>query len=82
MECSVSGDVSRYLNELYGTYDHFDVRQTTISVDHEEFEAVAERPDGIAVRDARTFSGLDSHVRVAVRRPHENDRLLDSLLDR
>ncbi len=50
MECSVSGDVSRYLNELYGTYDHFDVRQTTISVDHEEFEAVAERPDGIAVR--------------------------------
>ena len=47
-------------------------------------DAVLERArgDGIAVRDARTFSGLDSHVRVAVRRPHENDRLLDCLLDR
>ncbi|CCQ37165.1 NUDIX family hydrolase [Natronomonas moolapensis 8.8.11] len=50
MECSVSGDVSRYLNELYEAYDHFDVRQTTIGVDRERFETVAERPDGIAVR--------------------------------
>ena len=52
--------------------------------DEDPVDAVRERAraDGIAVRDARTFSGLDSHVRVAVRRPHENDRLLDSLLDR
>ncbi|GAA0233158.1 aminotransferase class I/II-fold pyridoxal phosphate-dependent enzyme [Halobaculum roseum] len=34
---------------------------------------------GIAVRDARTFRGLDSHVRVAVRTPAENDRLLEVL---
>ena len=34
---------------------------------------------GIAVRDARTFRGLDSHVRVAVRTPAENDRLLEAL---
>jgi threonine-phosphate decarboxylase len=40
------------------------------------------RDAGIAVRDARTFAGLDSHIRVAVRRPHENDLLLDALLDR
>jgi threonine-phosphate decarboxylase len=40
------------------------------------------REGGVAVRDARTFAGLDSHVRVAVRRPHENDLLLDALLDR
>ncbi|SHG38539.1 threonine-phosphate decarboxylase [Halobaculum gomorrense] len=34
---------------------------------------------GIAVRDARTFRGLDSHVRVAVRTADENDRLLEVL---
>ena len=34
---------------------------------------------GIAVRDARTFRGLDSHIRVAVRTPAENDRLLEVL---
>lgn len=39
------------------------------------------RKNGIAVRDARTFRGLDSHVRVAVRLPHENDRLLEALDD-
>ena len=36
-------------------------------------------PDGIALRDARTFRRLDSHVRVAVRLPGENDRLLEAL---
>ena len=47
-------------------------------------EAVLDRARtaGVAVRDARSFAGLDSHVRVAVRRPHENDLLLDALLDR
>lgn len=40
------------------------------------------REGGVAIRDARTFTGLDSHVRVAVRRPHENDLVLDALLDR
>jgi L-threonine-O-3-phosphate decarboxylase len=34
---------------------------------------------GLALRDARTFRGLDSHVRVAVRLPAENDRLLEVL---
>jgi len=37
------------------------------------------RDRGVAVRDATTFRGLDSHVRVAVRRPAENDRLLAAL---
>ncbi len=37
------------------------------------------REAGIAVRDARTFRGLDSHLRVAVRRACENDLLLDAL---
>jgi threonine-phosphate decarboxylase len=39
----------------------------------------AVREAGIAVRDARTFRGLDSHVRVAVRTAEENDRLLEAL---
>jgi threonine-phosphate decarboxylase len=44
----------------------------------DEVRATA-REYGIAVRDARTFRGLDRHVRVAVRRRDENDRLLDAL---
>ncbi|MFB6131051.1 MAG: aminotransferase class I/II-fold pyridoxal phosphate-dependent enzyme [Salinigranum sp.] len=39
------------------------------------------RAAGVAVRDATTFRGLDSHVRVAVRLPGENDRLLEALAD-
>ncbi|MCO8245458.1 threonine-phosphate decarboxylase CobD [Haladaptatus sp. AB643] len=42
-------------------------------------EAVRER--GIAIRDATTFRGLDSHIRVAVRLSKENDRLLEVLED-
>ena len=37
------------------------------------------REHGLAIRDATTFRGLDSHVRVAVRLPEENDRLLEAL---
>jgi histidinol-phosphate/aromatic aminotransferase/cobyric acid decarboxylase-like protein len=39
------------------------------------------RERGVTLRDARTFRGLDSHLRVAVRRPAENDRLLEALTD-
>ena len=37
---------------------------------------------GIAIRDARTFRGLEGHVRVAIRTPAENDRLLEVLRGR
>jgi len=37
------------------------------------------RSHGVVIRDATTFRGLDSHVRVAVKRPHENEQLLDAL---
>ena len=37
------------------------------------------RERGLALRDATTFRGLDSHVRVAVRLPAENDQLLEAL---
>lgn len=39
------------------------------------------RDRGVAIRDATTFRGLNSHVRVAVRDPAENDRLLEVLSD-
>lgn len=39
----------------------------------------ATRARDIAVRDARTYRGLDDHVRLTVRRPTENDRLIDAL---
>jgi len=41
----------------------------------------ATRERGVTIRDATTFRGLDSHVRVAVRTPAENDRLLAVLAD-
>ncbi|QLH77201.1 pyridoxal phosphate-dependent class II aminotransferase [Halosimplex rubrum] len=37
------------------------------------------RAAGIELRDARSFAGLDSHVRVAVRTPADHDRLLGAL---
>lgn len=37
------------------------------------------RKRGVVVRDATTFRGLDSHIRVAVKRPAQNDQLLAAL---
>jgi threonine-phosphate decarboxylase len=37
------------------------------------------RDNGVAIRDATTFRGLDSHVRVAVKDRDANDRLLEAL---
>ncbi|RLM59673.1 pyridoxal phosphate-dependent class II aminotransferase [Halobellus sp. Atlit-31R] len=69
--------------------DSFDVAPSDapfllLDVGEESVDAVLERAraGGVVVRDARTFARLDSHVRVAVRRPHENDLLLDALLER
>jgi L-threonine-O-3-phosphate decarboxylase len=38
------------------------------------------RAAGIVIRDARTFRTLDEHLRVAVKRRHENRRLVDALV--
>ncbi|MFD1588086.1 threonine-phosphate decarboxylase [Halorientalis brevis] len=67
--------------------DRFDVRPSDapfLLLDAGSSDAVDEaieraRRQDIAVRDARTFRGLDSHFRVAVRLPEENDRLLTAL---
>lgn len=34
---------------------------------------------GVAIRDARTFRGLDAHVRVAIREPTANDELIETI---
>jgi len=54
-----------------------------LDVGEREVAAVIEqaRERGVALRNATTFRGLDSHVRVAVRLPEENDRLLEVLGD-
>jgi histidinol-phosphate/aromatic aminotransferase/cobyric acid decarboxylase-like protein len=37
------------------------------------------RERGVTIRDATTFRGLNTHVRVAIRDPEENDRLVEVL---
>ncbi len=39
------------------------------------------RDRGVALRDGRTFRGLDSHVRIAVKDREANDRVLEVLAD-
>jgi len=68
--------------------ERFDVRPSAapfllVDVGDRDVAALvaALRGRGVAVRDATTFRGLDSHVRVAVRTPAENDLLLEAMLD-
>jgi L-threonine-O-3-phosphate decarboxylase len=67
--------------------DGFEARDSAapfllLSVDGDVDAVIAgARERGVVLRDARTFEGLESHVRVAVRRPAENDRLLEVLAD-
>ncbi|MFO7926742.1 hypothetical protein [Natronomonas sp.] len=50
MNCSRSGGASEYLDALYEWYDGFDVQQTTVGVDPDEFAVIGDRPEGVAVR--------------------------------
>ncbi len=53
-----------------------------LRVDGGEAVRAALRHRGIAVRRADTFPGLDTdHLRVAVREPHDNAKLVDALRD-
>ncbi|WP_135820210.1 threonine-phosphate decarboxylase CobD [Halostella litorea] len=68
--------------------ERFDVRPSAapfllVDVGERDVGALvaALRERGVAVRDATTFRGLDSHVRVAVRTPEENDLLAEAMLD-
>jgi threonine-phosphate decarboxylase len=81
----VASERERLRAALAGPYDVFpsDAPFLLLDVGEASVDGVLRRARdaGIALRDARTFARLDSHVRVAVRRPHENDRLLAALLD-
>jgi histidinol-phosphate/aromatic aminotransferase/cobyric acid decarboxylase-like protein len=37
------------------------------------------RQEGVVLRDARDFRGLDTHIRVSIRLPDENDQLIAAL---
>ena len=50
MDCSLSEGASAYLDSLYEEYDHFDVQQTTVAVNPDEFSTIDNHPEGIAVR--------------------------------
>ncbi|XVH30520.1 threonine-phosphate decarboxylase CobD [Haloferacaceae archaeon DSL9] len=74
----------RRMHERLGTrYDVFPSEAPFLLFDvgSRSVETIVDRARerGVAVRDARTFRGLDSHIRVAVKRPKENDALLEAL---
>jgi L-threonine-O-3-phosphate decarboxylase len=76
---------ARLVEALSAEFDVFpsDAPFLLLDVGDRSVDAVLDRAarDGLALRDATTFRGLDSHVRVAVRLPGENDRLLEVLDD-
>lgn len=69
--------------------EHFDISPSVapfLLLDAGSSERVDEvvthaREEGIVVRDARDFRGLDSHIRVSIRLPDENDQLIAALTD-
>jgi hypothetical protein len=50
MDCSLSEGTSRYLDVLYEEYDRFDVQQTTIGINPDEFATLEDQPDGVSIR--------------------------------
>lgn len=50
MDCSLSEGTSEYLDVFYDEYDQFDVQQTTVGVNPDEFATVTEQPNGVAIR--------------------------------
>ena len=81
----VSGERSRMRRAFAGRFDVHPSAAPFLRLDvgERDVAAVVEaaRERGVAIRDATTFRDLDSHVRVAVRLPEENDRLLEVLAD-
>ncbi len=80
----VQSERARMAERLARRFDVFPSDAPFLLLDVGSGETVEEilsavREYDIAVRDARTFRGLDQHVRVAVRLPYENDLLLDAL---
>jgi L-threonine-O-3-phosphate decarboxylase len=76
---------ARLREGLSGPYDVFpsDAPFLLLGVGDRDVGTLVDRclEQGVAIRDATTFRGLDAHVRVAVRRPQANDRLLEVLAE-
>jgi histidinol-phosphate aminotransferase/threonine-phosphate decarboxylase len=80
----VESERARMHERLSTRFEVHDSDAPFLLLEAESSEAVDDlleevRQYDLAVRDARTFRGLDRHVRVAVRLPYENDHLLDAL---
>jgi histidinol-phosphate aminotransferase/threonine-phosphate decarboxylase len=79
----VASERERLRAALADDFDVFDSAAPFLLLDvgDRDVAALCEATEsrGVAIRDATTFRGLDSHVRVAVRAPAENDRLLEAL---
>jgi len=82
----VACERARMTEQLSGTFDVHPSDAPFLLLDAGSSDRVdaarsAAADADIALRDARTFRGLDAHLRVAVRRPDENDRLCEVLAD-
>ncbi|CQH59175.1 L-threonine-O-3-phosphate decarboxylase [Halobacterium hubeiense] len=79
----VASERERLRAALADDFDVFDSAAPFLLLDvgDRDVAALCEATEarGVAIRDATTFRGLDSHVRIAVRTPEENDRLLEAL---
>ena len=79
----VRGERERMAEELGSRFDVHPSESPFLLLDVGERDVpdlvTAVRREGVAIRDATTFRDLNSHVRVAVRLPEENDRLLEVL---
>ncbi|ARS91653.1 threonine-phosphate decarboxylase CobD [Natrarchaeobaculum aegyptiacum] len=79
----VASERKRMREALETRFDVFpsDAPYLCCDVGDQDVEAVvaSARERGVAIRDATTFRGLDSHVRVAVKDRERNDRLLAAL---
>lgn len=81
----VAGERARLREALSDAFDVFPSDAPFLLLDVRDRDVgtvvASARERGVALRDATTFRRLDNHVRAAVRRPAENDRLLDALAE-
>jgi len=82
----VESERQRLEDHLDGYFDIYPSVAPFLLLDAGSGERVDEvidhaREEGIVLRDARDFRGLDAHIRVSVRLPDENDQLIAALTE-
>lgn len=79
----IASERARLRGTLETAYDVYqsDAPFLLLEVGDRDVETVRARARdaGVAIRDATTFRGLDNHVRVAIKDPVANDRLLEAM---